>query len=96
VAEPDHLYDHMRIMRNSKRPYPSMHQFVAGTAGAPFYGKGEYRGKNSYWKLERVNNIVNTYGYLLVTIDGPLCTVEFKGRVRPGVYKTMDKWNYRV
>jgi hypothetical protein len=92
----DHIYDHMKVVRSGPNPGPEMHQFVAGTSGAPFYGTGEYAGKNSYWQIERVKDIANTYGYMLVTIDGRTCTIEFKGRVSPGVYRTMDSWSYTV
>jgi hypothetical protein len=88
----DHLYDHMKIVRAGPNPGPEMHQFVAGTSGAPFYNQGPYTGKNTDWKLERVKNIIRTYGYLLVTIDGNRATIEFKGRKAPGVFETMDSW----
>ncbi|MEZ0324922.1 MAG: metallophosphoesterase [Fimbriimonas sp.] len=90
----DHLYDHMKVVRNGPNRGPEMHQYVAGTSGAPFYKEGVYRGKNTDWKLERVKHIDNTYGYLLVTIEGKKATIEFKGRKSPGVYETTDTWSY--
>jgi len=92
----DHLYDHMKVVRSGDKPGPEMHQFVAGTSGAPFYPIGPYSGQNTVWTLTRQKNIVNTFGYLLVTIDGKKCTIEFKGRKSPGVYETMDSWSYAV
>lgn len=88
----DHLYDHMIV--KADRGGPELHQFVAGTAGAPFYKMGEYKGKNAGWKLARSKNITDTYGYLLVEIDGKKCTITFKGRVAPGKYEAMDSWSY--
>ena len=90
----DHLYDHMVVTRKGSDPGPKMHQLVAGTAGAPFYPKGDYTGNNTYWNLDRVAHIGNTYGYLLVQIDGNKCTVTFKGRKSPGVYVPMDSFSF--
>ena len=47
----DHFYDHMRVVRAGADPGPELHQFTAGTAGAPFYPSGEYAGRNSDWEL---------------------------------------------
>ncbi|MCB8932368.1 MAG: metallophosphoesterase [Fimbriimonadaceae bacterium] len=90
----DHLYDHMTIVREGSQPGPVLHQVTAGTAGAPFYKKGDYTGKNEGWKLTRVKNITDTYGYVLVTIDGNTATVTFKGRVAPGKYVAMDTFSF--
>lgn len=92
----DHLYDHMSVTREKRETGPVMHQITAGTSGAPFYAQGEYTGSNSYFKLKREAHIDNTYGYLVVEIDGKKCTVTFKGRVSPGVYKAMDSFSYSV
>ena len=73
---------------------PEMHQFVAGTAGAPFYKQGEYAGNNTGWKLQRVKHIDKTYGYMLVEVDGNTATVTFKGRIAPGKYEAMDSFTY--
>ncbi|HLK16633.1 MAG TPA: metallophosphoesterase [Fimbriimonadaceae bacterium] len=90
----DHLYDHMAVVRDDVKRGPEIHQFVAGTAGAPFYPKGEYKGANSVWKLTRMKNITNTYGYLLVDINGSKATITFKGRVGPGKYEPMDSFSF--
>jgi hypothetical protein len=90
----DHIYDHMTVTRKGDKPGPVIHQMVAGTAGAPFYPEGEYKGANSYWDISRVRNITNTYGYLLVDIDGTKATVAFKGRVAPGKYQVMDSFSF--
>lgn len=92
----DHLYDHMIVTRDGADPGPEMHQFVAGTAGAPFYAQGDYTGNNTNWKLQRVKHIDRTYGYLLVEIDGRKATVTFKGRTAPGRYEPMDSFSYTV
>jgi len=89
----DHLYDHMEV--NGEGLPHSIHQYVAGTAGAPFYEDKGYLGNNGTWKLKRVKNLQKTYGYLLVEIDGLAATVTFKGRKGPGQYVPMDVWSYR-
>ena len=90
----DHLYDHMLVTKAGAKPGPEVHQIVAGTAGAPFYKEGEYAGKNEGWNLKRLKHIDNTYGYLLVTIEGKKATITFKGRVSAGKYEAMDSFTY--
>ncbi len=90
----DHLYDHMTVTRDSAHPGPIMHQIVAGTAGAPFYTKGDYTGNNTGWKLHRVKHIDHTYGYVLVEINGNKATITFMGRTSPNHYAPMDTFSY--
>lgn len=90
----DHLYDHMMVTKAGDNPGPELHQIVAGTAGAPFYKIGDYSGKNEGWNLKRVKHIDETYGYLVVTIEGLKATVTFKGRTAPGKYETMDTFTF--
>jgi hypothetical protein len=88
----DHFYDHMVVTGNGSE----IHQFVAGTAGAPFYKHGDYTGRNGDWHVERAKHLDQTYGYILVEIDGKRATVTFKGRTAPGVYEPMDSFSYMV
>ncbi len=90
----DHLYDHMVVTRAGANPGPKMHQIVAGTAGAPFYKQGDYVGNNAGWSLRRVAHFDQTYGYVVVEIDGNKATVTFKGRTAPGIYSAMDSFSY--
>lgn len=93
----DHLYDHMIVQKISTSSIaPAVHQVVAGTAGAPFYKGGQYTGKNEGWTLTRVKHIENTYGYILVEIDGNKATITFKGRGDDGKYTAMDSFSYTV
>ncbi len=92
----DHLYDHMAVVRDGANPGVEMHQLVAGTAGAPFYKQGDYVGNNTGWKLRRVKHIDQTYGYIVVDIDGKKATITFKGRTSPGHYQPMDTFSYTV
>lgn len=90
----DHLYDHMVVTKSNGDAGPEMHQFVAGTAGAPFYKQGEYAGNNAGWNLKRLAHLDKTYGYLLVQVDGKTATITFKGRTSPGHYDAMDSFTY--
>jgi hypothetical protein len=92
----DHMYDHMLVSRKTNGVVQEIRQMVAGTSGAPFYKAGEYTGKNSDWTLSRIKSITNTYGYILVTIDGKKADVAFKGRTSTGVYEKMDSFSYSV
>lgn len=91
----DHFYDHMSVVRNSADPGPEMHQLVAGTAGAPFYPQANYPQDND-WQRTNVRHIDNTYGYILIVIDGNTATITFKGRTAPGNYSAMDSFSYTV
>jgi len=90
----DHLYDHMVVTQTGPNPGPEMHQFVAGTSGAPFYNAGPYSGNNTIWSLKRVKSITHTYGYMLVEIEGKKATITFKGRTSPGHYEAQDSFSY--
>ena len=92
----DHFYDHMIVTRGKGDPGPEMHQFTAGTAGAPFYKGKTYSGNNSYWKLTPVKHIENTYGYILLEIEGNKTTITFKGQTAPGRYEPMDSFSYET
>ncbi len=89
----DHFYDHMAIVRDGERPGPEMHQLTAGTAGAPMYIGCEYQ-EDPGWKRTTIRRINNTYGYILIIVDGNTATIAFKGRVSPGVYNVMDSFSY--
>ena len=84
----------MMVTKMGDVPGPEVHQIVAGTAGAPFYKMGDYSGNNAGWNLKRLKHIDNTYGYLVVEIDGKKATVTFKGRTAAGRYEAMDSFSY--
>lgn len=93
----DHFYDHLIA---TKEGVGSIHQFVAGTAGAPKYGSDPNGPADPGWSISRVlhlpkeNSEPIAYGYLLIEIDGPKATITFKGRTGPGTYVPMDSWSY--
>lgn len=82
----DHFYDHMLIT-------PDFHQLVAGTAGAPFYGDAGYQQSGAGWTTRRIAHVDNTYGYLLVQVDGNRATITFKGKDATGRYVPMDSFS---
>ena len=90
----DHLYDHTTVVRASAEPGPEMHQLTAGTAGAPFYHGRSYNGDDSSWKLDSIEHIENTYGYILITIEKNKAIITFKGRISPGRYEPMGTLRY--
>jgi hypothetical protein len=84
----------MAVVRATGDPGPEMHQLTAGTSGAPFYDHGAYLDTKSGWKLTCIKYIDKTYGYILLTVDGNAATITFKGRVSPGQYEAMDRFDY--
>lgn len=73
----DHFYDHMVITKPEWNGY-EIHQIIAGTAGAPFYTATEYPADGDY-KLTRLKHIDNSYGYVLVKIEGDKVEVSYRG-----------------
>jgi calcineurin-like phosphoesterase family protein len=94
----DHFYDHL-IARGKTG---TIHQFVAGTAGAPLYPDDGYVQQNPGWTTERVLHLPKAgdpgivYGYITIVIEGPKATITFKGRTAPGRYEPMDTWSYEA
>src|SRR5207302_1341781 len=91
----DHFYDHMKVQQAGIPLGTEMHQFTAGTAGAPFHSHAFYA-KDEGWNLKQAKHIDRVYGYILVTIDGNKATIEFKGRESNGEYKVKDSFFYTV
>ena len=93
----DHLYNHARLDDGDSNPGDDIHQYVAGTGGAPPYiWNGEYVDDNGTWTPQRVYDEAN-YGYLLVEVDGLRVTITWKHRVSPGVYQAGgDVFSYTV
>lgn len=87
----DHFYDHMEVQ--SDMTPKGMHQFLAGTAGAPFYDAGGYA-EELGWNLTRIKHQDRLWGYILIVVDEGRATITFKGRSLPGKYEEMDSWSY--
>jgi len=90
----DHFYDHMKVVRANGDPGSEMHQFTAGTAGAPFYKSGPYSTVDQEWTRSQVAHINEKPGYILVEIEGNKATITFKGQTGAGVYDAMDSYSY--
>jgi len=97
----DHFYDHARVDDDGD-PNNDIHQFIAGTAGAPFYDwSGKYDGENSSYTVKGIYHS-KEYGYCLVEIDGLDVTVTWMERVGAGKsarhkadkYKAREVWSY--
>jgi hypothetical protein len=83
----DHMYNHARLDDGDGNPANDVHQFVAGTAGAPLYTwDGTYEGNYGSW-TPRLVYYESDYGYALVEVNGPQVTITWKHRVSPGVYQ---------
>jgi hypothetical protein len=70
----DHLYDWMLIRHPQWPAGRVLNQIVAGTAGAPMYPGTNYFGDHHGFELVRKDSIVNTFGYLWVTVDEDAAT----------------------
>jgi hypothetical protein len=92
----DHAYDHMKVVHGGAVPGLEVHQFTAGTAGAPFVKLDGYEGKNTVWKLTRVKSLTDHAGYLLVDVVGKKATITYKARNDQGQYEAYDTWSYQV
>ena len=85
----DHFYNHARIQDAAGN---WVHQYVAGTAGAPLY---DWNGTYADSRVQAVSHYKN-YGYVLGEVDGADVTLTFKQRTAPGVYEaTDDVYSYR-
>jgi len=84
-ASHDHFYDHMRLDDGDGIEDNDLHQYIVGTAGAPLYDDGLYNGDNGAWVPQRVHH-EQSYGYVMVEIDGNDVTVTWWHRVEPGQY----------
>ncbi|MBI1333167.1 MAG: metallophosphoesterase [Armatimonadetes bacterium] len=91
----DHLYDHVEARLPSWPAGQSIHQFVIGTAGAPFY-TGKTPPADGDWQLKHVSHIEQKYGYAVVDIDGPKVKLVFKAEKEPGVFETADTLTYTL
>lgn len=90
----DHLYDHLEV--RSPDGSIDVHQFVVGTAGAPFAHGDDHQGNNSDWQLKQLSHVEDKVGYLVVEVDGPKVTLTFKGEDAAGSFQPLDAWSYTV
>jgi len=84
----DHFYNHTRTDDGDGSPTNDLHQFDVATSGSSFYHwEGNYDGDNGSWAPQLVHHEEDTYGYVLVEVDGLDVTLTWKERTAPGVYE---------
>lgn len=91
----DHMYDHLTAKLPSWSDEKAIHQFVIGTAGAPFY-KSKPAPADGDWQIKHVGHVENAYGYAVVDVEGAKVTVVFKAEKEPGVFETVDTFTYTL
>ncbi len=90
----DHFYDHA-VADDDHKPSNDLHQFLAGTAGAPLYDwDGNYLGNNSPYTVTNAYHS-RAYGYLLVEVDDITVTLRFMQRSGAGHYVPVEEWSYQ-
>lgn len=94
----DHLYDHLAAKLPGWSDDQAVHQFVIGTAGAPFVSfKGtKLPEMDASWALDRKAHVEKKLGYAVVDVDGPKVTIVFKAETAPGVFTPADTFTYTV
>ncbi len=85
----DHFYNHSKVTASSGY---EMHQFVVGTAGAPYYNFDSWDyGRGDAQKVSHKK----THGYSTITVNGNKATIHFKELTGSGV-SIMDTYEYLV
>lgn len=92
----DHLYDHCIAKVTAGGENESIHQFVVGTAGAPFVKTKELNTVDGIWSLTRAGHDGNRLGYCVVDVDGPTVTIVYKAETSPGVFTEVEKTSYQA
>jgi hypothetical protein len=90
----DHLYDHAAVKLATWKD--EMHQFVVGTAGAPFYTGKALTTVDHDWTIRRIKHVEQKIGYCVVDVEGDKVTVTFKAEDSPGVFKAVDTATWAV
>ncbi len=85
----DHFYNHSKVTASSGY---EMHQFVVGTAGAPYYDFDSWNyGRGDAQKVSHKK----THGYSTISVNGNKVTIHFKELTGSGV-SIMDTYEYMV
>ena len=92
----DHLYDHLSAKMADWPDSKAIHQFVIGTAGAPFVKGKQITDGDNDWKVTRLGHVEQKLGYCVVDVDGPKVTVVFKAEKEPGVFEVADTFTYSL
>jgi hypothetical protein len=97
----DHFFDHARVDDGDGDPDNDIHQFVAATAGAPWYAwTPPYDGNNGDFAVTQVYH-AERYGYIVVEVNDLDVTMTWMERhsedlQQPGVYQPAHVWSYRA
>ena len=91
----DHLYDHLTAKLPDWGDGKEIHQFVIGTAGAPFV-KGKPPMDDGKWDIKHLGHVEQKLGYAVIDVDGPKVTVVFKAEKEPGVFEVADTLTYTL
>jgi Calcineurin-like phosphoesterase len=92
----DHLYDHVAAKLSGWTDTQAIHQFVVGTAGAPFVTGKELPKADGNWSLARVAHVEGALGYCLVDVNGPKVTIVYKSEKAPGDFEAVDTYTYTI
>lgn len=95
----DHFYDHAEITDPKCHPGLDIHQFVVGTAGAPFYHGADYGENDGSWTVIHKPewHIERAIGYMLGEVDSLDVKLTFFGRTAAdSTFRPMDSFAYRA
>ena len=92
----DHLYDHTSAKLVGWDDDQSIHQFVIGTAGAPFVNGKPQPEVDGDWKLNHVSHMEHQLGYAVVDVDGLKVKIVYKSEVKPGEFQVIDTFAYTL
>ncbi len=90
----DHLYDHAAAKLPGWSDGRAIHQFVVGTAGAPFVKGKTLTTSDGDWSITRVAHVEQALGYLVVDVDGPKVTMVYKSETSLGLFQAADQYTY--
>ncbi len=92
----DHLYDHTSAKLADWSEDQAIHQFVIGTAGAPFVKGKPQPATDGVWTLGHLGHVERQLGYAVVDIDGANVKIVYKTETSPGVFEVADTFSYAV
>ena len=92
----DHLYDHVSASLAGWSENQSIHQFVVGTAGAPFVKGKQLNTQDGEWKLNRLGHVEKCLGYCIVDVTGSKVTITYKSETTPGKFMPADTFSYQI
>lgn len=92
----DHMYDHLVALKDGWPESRSIHQFVVGTAGAPFVSGTSTEASDGPWKLTHLAHVEKKLGYCVVDVDGQKVSITFKAESKPGIFEAADTFSYEI